>query len=785
MRFLKNNLTQQVVPADFLAEASQKFDMAPKIMEQIILRGNDTIEKIEHFLSPSTASFLNPFDLMGMPELVKRLEKAKETNETVLIFGDYDVDGISATAIMLKSLKLYGISARYFLPNRYVDGYGLTIDVLKKIKRLYNPSLIVTVDCGISCHAEVEFAKSIGIEIIVTDHHEIPDKLPQTVVINAKLPNQKYTFNGLCGTGVAYKIASALLGNAAEVFMPIAALATIADIVPLVDENRALVHFGLKKLDLLPIGLKMLFKTLGVKIGNCTATDISFKVAPKLNASGRMGDAQDSLKLYLSEDVAECQALIAKILKHNDNRKDLCAVVENDCMNILNKVNLTAPSIILCSKDWDHGILGIICSKLVGEFHRPVFLFSEHNGEMKGSARSIPGVNIHKLLCNMHEILEVFGGHPVAAGLTIKSENFDEFVSRVNAYLIENYPPEVFVPSFSYDIEVTSSELDQKFLRDLQRLEPCGCENETPKLFLNATKFDFTPMRNFYNHCNIVVDGKVNLVHFDALKNYAKMKYATQIGIIFELQVGFRSTPRGVVKAIDCDLEHIENIGKMDIIPYLEQIKFYPQATKPRYTVFSDLKTLPITDHFGTAIVINSEASFSTFVKNFPMDNIIKTDICSGTENSGLNTLFLFPQSIEFAKFYKKIIFLDPVIDLSYITKINQVSSAQVFLPADKPFFKYFETINSSRENFGAIYRDLAKTKAKFSSILELYTKVRGKKETLYNFKDFYAALCVFEELKLVSINRAKCPYDIKIHTNLKTELGKSKYYQRLQGGAV
>ncbi|MBR2052818.1 MAG: DHH family phosphoesterase, partial [Clostridia bacterium] len=178
MRFLKNNLTQQVVPADFLAEASQKFDMAPKIMEQIILRGNDTIEKIEHFLSPSTASFLNPFDLMGMPELVKRLEKAKETNETVLIFGDYDVDGISATAIMLKSLKLYGISARYFLPNRYVDGYGLTIDVLKKIKRLYNPSLIVTVDCGISCHAEVEFAKSIGIEIIVTDHHEIPDKLP-------------------------------------------------------------------------------------------------------------------------------------------------------------------------------------------------------------------------------------------------------------------------------------------------------------------------------------------------------------------------------------------------------------------------------------------------------------------------------------------------------------------------------------------------------------------------------------------------------------------------------
>lgn len=785
MRFLKNNLTQQVVPADFLAEASQKFDMSPKIMEQIILRGNDTFEKIEQFLTPSRSAFLNPFDLSGMTELVQRLEKAKAQNETVLIFGDYDVDGISATAIMMKALKMYGINAKYFLPNRYVDGYGLTIDVLKKIKRLYNPSLIVTVDCGISCHQEVEFAKTIGIEIMVTDHHEIPDILPETVIVNAKLPNQKYSFNGLCGTGVAYKIATALLGTEAELFMPIAALATIADIVPLVNENRALVHFGLKKLDLLPTGIKMLFKNLGIKLGNCTATDISFKIAPKLNASGRMGDAQDSLKLYLSEDVAECQALISKILKHNDNRKDLCAVVENDCMNILNKVNLTAPSIILCSKDWDHGILGIICSKLVGEFHRPVFLFSEHDGEMKGSARSIPGVNIHKLLCNMHEILEVFGGHPVAAGLTIKSENFDEFVSRVNEYLIENYSPEVFVPSYTYDIEVSSEELNHKFLRDLQRLEPCGCENETPKLFLQAKKFSFTPMRNFYNHCNIVVDGKLNLVHFDAVKNYPKMKYATQIGVIFELQAGFRSSPRGVVKAVDCNLADIENVGKMDIIPYLEQIKFYPQTYKPRYTVFSDINTLPISDHFGTAIVINSEASFSNFIKNFPMENIIKTDICAGNENSGLNTLFLFPQSIEFAKFYKKIIFLDPVIDLSYITKINQISSAQVFLPADKPFFKYFESVNSSRENFGAIYRDLAKTKAKFASILELYTKVRGKKETPYNYKDFYAAICVFEELNLISINRAKYPYDIKIHTNLKTELGKSRYYQRLQGGAV
>lgn len=219
-----------------------------------------------------------------MKQLIDRVKLAKELKDKVLIFGDYDVDGVSATSIMIKALKQFGIKADFYLPNRYIDGYGLTNAVIDKIADLYAPNLIITVDCGISCYQEVEYAKNKGIEIIVTDHHEIPEIIPDTVVVNAKLPNQEYPFRELCGTGVAFKFAQALLGEKeAEPFLPIAAIATIVDIVPLVDENRTIVVRGLKLCErYLPIGLKMMFKEYDIPISKPNATDISFKIGPNL-----------------------------------------------------------------------------------------------------------------------------------------------------------------------------------------------------------------------------------------------------------------------------------------------------------------------------------------------------------------------------------------------------------------------------------------------------------------------------------------------------------------------
>lgn len=779
MKFVKNNPKKQVVPADFLATLSQKFDICPAVMEQIVLRGHDTPQKIEDFLHPSEKAFLNPFDLHGMVELVKRLELAKTRGENVLVFGDYDVDGISATAIMLKALKIFGINAKYYLPNRYIDGYGLTVDVIKKIQRIYHPHLIVTVDCGISSYDEVEFARTKGIEIVVTDHHEIPEKLPQTIVLNAKLPNQQYGFSGLCGTGLAFKIATALLGEQAKQFLPIASLATIADIVPLVDENRAIVALGLANLEQLPLGLRMLMKELGIKPSHCTATDISFKIAPKLNASGRMGDAQDSLKLYLAEDPVECKKLIGKILSHNDNRKDLCTSVEGDCFNILSKVNLTAPSIILASKDWDHGILGIVCSKLVAEYHRPVFLFSEIDGEMRGSARSVAGVNVHKLLSSMAEILEVFGGHPVAAGLTIKSENFDEFVRRVNEYLQTNCATDAFIPVMNYDLEVSTADMSPKFIKDLAKLEPCGCENETLRLFLKTSNFAVSPMRNFYNHCNVIIDKKLTLVKFDALQDYPKLQNSTQIGVIFELQGGSANL-RGIMKCADTTLENMCAPEQMDIVPDLEQIAYVGESGQARYTKINDIQQLDFSTYFGTAVVVNTSRGLETYKNFFPREKFAELDICSGKANSGLNTLFVCPKNLNFAKFFKRIIFVDDVADQSYLAKINQLSSAQVFLFNCDVVNKEFVELNASRENFGRIYRDLAHNKLKFVSNADLYRKILAKQPVQYSLQEFCAAIFVFEQLGLVSCNKTMPPFELKIHTNIKTELTNSPYFLRL-----
>ncbi|MBQ9786283.1 MAG: DHH family phosphoesterase, partial [Clostridia bacterium] len=429
-------------------EFSEHFGISETVMKIILARGYDTKEKVSDFLWPEKLELESPFALNGMAEAVRTIKEYISQNKKILVFGDYDVDGISATAILVKTIRKMGGYCNYFLPNRYVDGYGLTTAVIDKVKRLYTPELIVTVDCGLTAYAEVEYAKTLGIKMIVTDHHEIGDTIPDCTVINTKFTNQQYSFRGLCGTGVAYKLANALLGfEETEEFLPIVSIATIADIVPLVGENRTLVRLGFERMNLLPNGIKQMFMHNKVNILKPDAGDIAFKIAPKLNASGRMGDAVDSLLLYFETNPIKIKALIEKIMGHNTKRQALGNAVSADCEKILKDKDITnMPAIILWKEDWDHGILGIECSKILEKYKRPVFLFTKEGEYLKGSARSINDINIHNILTSVSDILEVFGGHTMAAGLTLKIEHFDEFVKRVNSYIYENINFKAFQP---------------------------------------------------------------------------------------------------------------------------------------------------------------------------------------------------------------------------------------------------------------------------------------------------------------------------------------------------
>ena len=765
--------------ADFSTIFAEKFNLSKKTIELILSRGFSTEEEIEEFLHPG--KLLNPFLIAGMKELIDRIKIAKDLKDKVLIFGDYDVDGVSATAIMLKALKIFGIDADFYLPNRYEDGYGLTCEVLDKVADKFEPNLIITVDCGISCAKEVEYAKEKGIEIIVTDHHEIPEVLPDTIVLNAKIEGQAFPFKELCGTGLAYKIAEALLSpQKAEQFLPIAAIATIADIVPLLDENRRIVTKGLALCEKhLPVGLKMLFKEHKVPISKPTANDITFKISPRLNASGRMGDASDSLRLYLETNPVVVKKYIEKIKAHNAKRQELCNNIYEDCEKALKRNCLKNNRVIvLASKKWDQGVLGIVCSRLVEKYNRPVFLFSQVGDEMHGSGRSINDINIHELLSSMQDILDTFGGHTMAAGLTIKRENYEEFAKRVNAFVFERVNEEVFEPIKYYDADLVLEEIDDNFFKEVDLLEPFGCQNPRPKFKVTAQDVKIEPMKRFPEHAVLNI-GKLELTYFNFSKNYAGLKFARQKSFIFEYQ---GKEWKGIVSDFD---------GGSFIVPdanqYLSAIEdgqlLYEKDREVKYTLYNPSQLLEFVSGtqasvFGTAFVTFSGYEYVEFCKNYDDKGIYHRGINEETA-LGYNSILISPKGVDWAKNFSKIVFLSPVINEGYLCEIQKVSDAQIFLPMGKEGEKkHFSSLNLSREYLGKIFSILsAKQNIQFYDIFDLYDKFfAGKK---IKFENFYCAMLVFEELSLIEIIKDN-NYTIRVNRKEKKDLTTSKIYGKL-----
>lgn len=763
--------------ASLVDEYANKFNLLPSTMYLILSRGISSEEDIEKYLS--VGELLDPFLIKGMKQLCERIQLAKTLGDRILIFGDYDVDGVSATAIMLKTLKRLGIDASFYLPNRYVDGYGLTCECIDKIEKQFSPDLIITVDCGISCAAEVAYAKEKGIEIIVTDHHEIPETLPDTLVLNAKLPNQDYPFRELCGTGLAYKISEALLGKKkAEEFLPIAAIATIADIVSLTGENRNIVKRGFKNFDKLPYGLKMLFKENKLSLSNPNATDIAFKIAPKINSSGRMGDAKDSLALYMSEDPIVVNKYLEKIKKHNLKRQELSAKVMEDCEKAIEKMDLSKTRVIcLASKKWDQGILGIACAKLVEEYNRPVFLFSQVGDVLHGSGRSINDINIHELLSSLQDILETFGGHTMAAGLTLKREKYEEFSNRVNAFAFEKVSDKVFIPIKYYDMEVKNEDMTERFFKELQLLEPVGCDNARPRFKISTEDIEIVPRKYSPMHCDVKI-GDLQLVYFNFTKKYNALKFSRYKSFIFEFQ---GSGKNGVVGDFDMG-SFISPDAHMYTYPLQFQQLLYENNRPSKYLYFTNDKLLSFvastqSEVFGTAFVAYSGYDFVFFLKNYSKDNIyhigIFDEFCTG-----YNSVLLSPIGTEWAKNFSRIVFLSPILDEGFISELNEKTKAEIYVPMEREIDKQrFVMLDLSRETFGKVFKALtSKSYTKNYSIFECYNnKMKGK----VGFDTFYVAYLVFKQLGLLEEQTNTFLEFVPID-NVKKNLTESSLYNKL-----
>lgn len=756
---------------------AKEFNVLPSTMYLILSKGFSTKQEIADYLS--VGKLLDPFLIKNMKELCDRLHLAKQVGDRVLIFGDYDVDGVSATAIMLKTLKRIGIDADFFLPNRYIDGYGLSCDCLDKIEKKYAPDLIITVDCGISCWKEVEYAKEKGIEIIITDHHEIPEKLPDTMVLNAKIKEQEYPFRELCGTGLAYKISEALLGSKeSEEYLPIAAIATIADIVSLTGENRNIVKSGLQCFEKLPLGVKMLIRDNKVSFTKPSATDIAFKIAPKINSSGRMGVAEDSLALYMVDDVVKLKEYIKKIKAHNSKRQELSAKVFDDCEKALKKMDMSKTRVIcLASKFWDQGILGIVCSKLVEIYNRPVFLFAQVDDMLHGSGRSIDDINIHELLSSMPEILETFGGHTMAAGLTLKRKNYEEFCNRVNSFVFEKINDDVFVPIKYYDLDITPEEITDRFIEELELLEPVGCDNPKPKFRISTENIELTPMKYTPTHCEIKFGG-LNLMYFNFTKKYNELKFARYKSFIFEFQGGGKN---GVVNEFDAGSFITDNTHTFSYPIQYEQLS-YQSGRNATYSYYPQSELLNFVagtknQVYGTAFVVYSAFDYVNFLKQYSKDNIYHIGICD--ENCvGYNSLLLSPHGVNWARNFKKIVFLSPVIDEGFLSEINTVTNAQIYVPAEKEIdLARFARLDLSRETFGKIFKGLAKRSlTREYSIRDIY---KNKIDTKVGFDTFYVAFLVFKELNLISIDTSTS-FQVFVNNREKKQLTDSQLYNKL-----
>ena len=459
----------------------------------LVNRGITTPEETELFLNPTRDNFHNPFSMPDMQKAVDRIKKAIETNEKVMIYGDYDADGITSITVLKKFLSERGLEAGYYIPNRLNEGYGLNHNAIQTIyKEGY--TLIITVDCGISGLKEIEYAMELGLEVIVTDHHEPGEELPKCLaVIDAKRKDNQYPFNQLAGVGVVFKLIQAIsmsLGLEAKEYLKyldIVCVGTISDIVPLIDENRVIAKLGLKLVAMTKnIGLKTLVSSIGYR--QIDGTSVSFGIAPRINACGRMGEEKEALKLFLTQNMQEAREITAKLNEHNVNRQVEEKRIFNEAVEQIEKQGLNnKPCIVLGREDWHHGVIGIVSSKVTEIYFKPSILICFEGEEGKGSGRSIPGFDLHDALMNCSTYIEKFGGHSMAIGITVKKENFEDFKKEFEEYTQNSHISDI-MPIIKIDKAVELKQIDLNMVKDLQLLEPYGEANKMPIFLLNNLK---------------------------------------------------------------------------------------------------------------------------------------------------------------------------------------------------------------------------------------------------------------------------------------------------------
>ncbi len=479
---------------------AKKFANCPPISELLVQRGITSVEEADRFFHPSLKDMHDPFLMPDMDKAVNRLNKAMGSKEKIMVYGDYDVDGTTAVALVYKYLQNFYSNIDYYIPTRYDEGYGISKKNIDDAADC-GVKLIIILDCGIKAIEEIKYAKEKGIDFIICDHHVPDDELPPAVaILNPKMEGCPYPCPHLSGCGVGYKfmqafaISNGIPYNDLEGMLDLVAVSIAADIVPMVDENRIMAYHGLKRLNTNPnMGLRAIIKICQLSNREITISDVIFKIGPRLNASGRMQSGREAVELLVARDVADAYEKGKNIDQYNKDRKELDKRITEEANAILEargEMHSDKKSIVIYNKDWHKGIIGIVASRLTELYYKPSVVLTFANGLATGSSRSVQGFDIYSAIDASRDLLENFGGHTYAVGLSLKEENIPEFTRRFEEYVAANITTAQLTPQLDIDAYLTFADITPEFISLLKRFNPFGPGNNKP-VFCSRGVLDF------------------------------------------------------------------------------------------------------------------------------------------------------------------------------------------------------------------------------------------------------------------------------------------------------
>ncbi|MGB0402904.1 MAG: single-stranded-DNA-specific exonuclease RecJ [Salibacteraceae bacterium] len=522
----------------------------PRVASLLVKRGIETFDQAKQFFRPSISDFHDPFLMKDMDKAVTRIQEALESGEKILVYGDYDVDGTTSVALMVtyfKSIEAEGID--YYIPDRYKEGYGVSkagVDYADET----GASLIIALDCGIRAHENVDYANSKGIDFIICDHHIPHGTIPNAVaVLDHKRPDCEYPYKELSGCGIGFKLCQALstsMGYPNSTWLELldlVAISSACDIVPITEENRSLVHLGMELLNSNPRkGLEEFIENSGKK-GKFTVTDVVFNLGPRINAAGRIEHGKKAVELLLSSDNTIAKQASDLLEERNKERRELDQSITQEALEMVSEWdNQNLKTTLVYSKDWHKGVVGIVASRLIENYYRPTIVLTESNGKAVGSARSVKGYDIHEALTQCSDVLEQFGGHAFAAGMTLDVNRVEEFKSRFEEVVSKTIDPELLIPIMEIDEELDFNQITPKFWRLIKQFAPFGPDNMKP-VFVTRNVIDAGWSKPVGDGTHLKLDvkqkgkpGKVGGIAFGMGEHTARIKAKDPFDLVYTIE---------------------------------------------------------------------------------------------------------------------------------------------------------------------------------------------------------------------------------------------------------